>query len=1195
MIMRKTATNTFSKGLIKDLHPLNTPNTVLTNALNASLVTFDGNEYILQNDMGNAKVDSAKLPKGYIPIGIKEYGGIIYVASYNPLTAKSQIGSFPSPERQIATTETSTSFSFGSNAKIDTTNSYKRLDIVDETGELYKLNPGDRFVIASSGISTILGLDGILKVHIGVVDKENNVTYIEEDLTTPYIVESFTADTETEKWQSFVSKTSGYLSIILELCTIDSYTLTRDIELYDKSVDITTGNATFSLTLNGKSRTSSNIIAKQFQCEYNTTSSNGTVYSSVSSDPSTTPEQLKFTNIPNNEVLSYDVTPICDYGDLSSFKISGKIDFSILGTGYFNFNEWRYYSDLDNGYLRINWGLDYDPIKFIKIKSATFTFYDVQNNMSKVKFGDANTNGADSNTWPSYYTCSTQDNYNGNFSEKIAFETERTKIGIWPKKLYFVKIEFTFVTGTQTISKKRIYRFLYTTGIFNEDYIKHITTDFSSLSISIPLTINPQFTVSNTNITSTTSAQVLSSTNRFADIEGDYSVNGSLVVNLNYDDSLYVGSLNYKIGTASDETVGLSIKTPDSYTYTIEDAPKYINAEGVGPEIEKAIRRQRLNTTTDDPTDTKNYRACIDNNGSHTIVGDTISITLTPIANTDNSFSFSLNGALWRGLYADANTDITKTITGGQAYVLTPAVTSVEDLYEYVNCSIEGATSDITGTNTSSHLQIKGTVPMLTYKDTMISAVIDGKKGQTVLCTYSNKGKTYTVLSDNTSQENGFNSSLANSTVNSTVNGSLHHPIVFIIGDGGNENNSDVSATGWSEDATRAFLHSANFTNVGEFMSGGEYTFEGETINSICCDYILMAWQIAPKIETETPKYSLINIGGILAHRSKKFSSGQLIENMDTPDKLTHAESFGCEYEMPRMITYKSPATDTKYLTILDIVYNYLKNIYIAQWSTDLTGTYTIPNANEATYHDKFAEDFTVTGKYDIYSDSSKLILLTTNGDTKIYLNSDTIKTWVTTNTNSGLTSEEVTEIINSWNGNNVTVSTANFKDKTHVTPDLSFTYSIGGSFNIYSWLVQVSAATSNAVSFDSNKVYVPNSFTSSYTNDGVLNDYRTTEVYMIDSSGNYVPYDGKVRYNMGTLSSGNTDYVTSQTSSKFLKVFRPSDKTRKAVLCINPASVDTINRVIRTDLKDSKKNILYWKWSRNNIIFPGSNIFTTT
>jgi len=29
---------------------------------------------------------------------MKEYGGIIYVAAYNPITNKSQIGSFPSPQ-----------------------------------------------------------------------------------------------------------------------------------------------------------------------------------------------------------------------------------------------------------------------------------------------------------------------------------------------------------------------------------------------------------------------------------------------------------------------------------------------------------------------------------------------------------------------------------------------------------------------------------------------------------------------------------------------------------------------------------------------------------------------------------------------------------------------------------------------------------------------------------------------------------------------------------------------------------------------------------------------------------------------------------------------------------------------------------------------------------------------------------------
>jgi hypothetical protein len=34
--------------------------------------------------MGNAKVGTAALPDGFIPVGMKEHGGIIYVASYNP-------------------------------------------------------------------------------------------------------------------------------------------------------------------------------------------------------------------------------------------------------------------------------------------------------------------------------------------------------------------------------------------------------------------------------------------------------------------------------------------------------------------------------------------------------------------------------------------------------------------------------------------------------------------------------------------------------------------------------------------------------------------------------------------------------------------------------------------------------------------------------------------------------------------------------------------------------------------------------------------------------------------------------------------------------------------------------------------------------------------------------------------------------
>lgn len=96
------AVNTFQKGLNTDSHPMAQGNDSLTDALNATFVTMNGNEIILQNDMGNRRIDNAFLPSGYQPVGMKEYGGIIYVAAYNPITNKSQIGSFPSPQKKFS-------------------------------------------------------------------------------------------------------------------------------------------------------------------------------------------------------------------------------------------------------------------------------------------------------------------------------------------------------------------------------------------------------------------------------------------------------------------------------------------------------------------------------------------------------------------------------------------------------------------------------------------------------------------------------------------------------------------------------------------------------------------------------------------------------------------------------------------------------------------------------------------------------------------------------------------------------------------------------------------------------------------------------------------------------------------------------------------------------------------------------------
>ena len=96
--MKEQAVNTFKGGLVMDLNPMAGDGTTLSNALNATLITNNGNELMLQNDMGNGRINKVRLDEGYIPVGIKEHGGIIYIASYNPENKKGQIGSFPYPK-----------------------------------------------------------------------------------------------------------------------------------------------------------------------------------------------------------------------------------------------------------------------------------------------------------------------------------------------------------------------------------------------------------------------------------------------------------------------------------------------------------------------------------------------------------------------------------------------------------------------------------------------------------------------------------------------------------------------------------------------------------------------------------------------------------------------------------------------------------------------------------------------------------------------------------------------------------------------------------------------------------------------------------------------------------------------------------------------------------------------------------------
>lgn len=271
-----TAKNTFGDGLLMDFAPDNTQATCLTHALNATLLTMNGNELSLQNDMGNGRVETAYLPEGYIPVGTCEFGDIIYIVSYNPITNKSQIGCFPSPERNISSKELSgieTTFKLEEEFlkqnelgfKETISNSVKKV-IYDN-----KLNPGDKFIVHSGNIhdnmprisdygnkSHIIGaFPKQFKINVVAIEDSGKINYLNNDLkwyNDFYINQESTNNSNkpdidsyrnllSSGYSVFQSKVSGKLAILLELERIQTFNSTYEV-LKNKNVTKTIESTT---------------------------------------------------------------------------------------------------------------------------------------------------------------------------------------------------------------------------------------------------------------------------------------------------------------------------------------------------------------------------------------------------------------------------------------------------------------------------------------------------------------------------------------------------------------------------------------------------------------------------------------------------------------------------------------------------------------------------------------------------------------------------------------------------------------------------------------------------------------------------------------------------------------------------------------------------------------------------------------
>lgn len=268
---RMTAPNTFTKGLVMDFNPTVTKSDCLVNALNATLLTFNGNEMQLQQDMGNGRVETAFLPEGYVPVGACEFGDIIYIVSYNPLENKSQIGCFPSPERNITSDEitdlkqTLTASDFQELKDSIPTGVVKSMSVKKIVYGNKNMNPGDKFIIYEEAASdnsvlnvnkdTLSDYGNILHNHnewpkllkLKVVSIEDSGRIVDLNASVKwYDNDYYLTHLQTQPAQSkpdidsyrslvssaysvFQSKVSGKLAILAELESIDGFSCTYDV------------------------------------------------------------------------------------------------------------------------------------------------------------------------------------------------------------------------------------------------------------------------------------------------------------------------------------------------------------------------------------------------------------------------------------------------------------------------------------------------------------------------------------------------------------------------------------------------------------------------------------------------------------------------------------------------------------------------------------------------------------------------------------------------------------------------------------------------------------------------------------------------------------------------------------------------------------------------------------------------------
>ena len=492
---RQAVTNTFQEGMVMDFNPLTTPNNVVTNCLNGTLLTFNGNEYILQNDMGNGRVETAYLPEGYVPLGTAELGGIIYIVSYNPLNSKCQIGSFPSPERNITKDE----FSEGENAVTisdedfierceneecnDTDKCISAPIIKKQLGDLV-LHPGDKFLVCGNSIKNNIAcishykdgeeIKGYITFRFATIDNSGRIIYLDDlkkyqiqndngifdsNIKEGTASSSVSSDVDDYRrivgsdYNIFTSKVAGNLYIIGQLEVIDYIeSVTWNVlNIEDYNPETNSDPNTVTVSSEGERKKYSIEFSVQSVSERGNKLRGIKQFHKVDNDPVST-----INNDNKEDLITYtinyiakkkdsvvaEIIPQMPFGSLCYLKQKITLNFSDLGSNQVKNNIWQYLKlsesinlkfDINNGYVNKN-------ITDVVLK---FTELPIRENSKSYN-----------------YNLPSRKSYSGLYTVSIPFEEGIVK----PNSLYKVAIEVKLDDKYETVTS----HYLYTNGVYNE-------------------------------------------------------------------------------------------------------------------------------------------------------------------------------------------------------------------------------------------------------------------------------------------------------------------------------------------------------------------------------------------------------------------------------------------------------------------------------------------------------------------------------------------------------------------------------------------------------------------------------------------------------------------------------------------------------------------------------------------------------